>query len=57
MNNENNPKKVHNDVLNEINEQIERISAIEAESDTSTVKSVPKWRKFINKILCKNPKQ
>lgn len=56
MNNENNPKKVHNDVLNEINEQIERISAIEAESDTSTVKSVPKWRKFINKILCKNPK-
>jgi hypothetical protein len=56
MNNENNPKKVHNDVLNEINEQIERISAIEAESDTSTVKPVPKWRKFINKILCKNPK-
>lgn len=56
MNNENHHVKVHRDVLNEINEQVNRISAIEAETDTGAVMPELKWRKFINKFLRKNKK-
>ena len=53
MNNENNPKKVHNDVLNEINEQINRISALESETNNCHEKPESRWRKIINKITRK----
>ena len=57
MNNENHHAKVHSDVLNEINEQVNRISTLETETDTGVVMPESKWHKFINKFLQKKKKK
>jgi hypothetical protein len=56
MNNETNQSKVHEEVLKEINEQINRISTLESETNNCNEKPDPQWRKFINKITRKNNK-
>lgn len=53
MNNEKTHRKVHEDVLNEINEQINRISTLESETNNCNEKPESRWRKIINKITRK----
>lgn len=48
--------KLHDELLNEIDEQVNRILIIEAEANKNVRQPVSKWRKLINKVLCKNTK-
>jgi hypothetical protein len=53
MRSEKNETKEHNEVLKEIDEQVHRIKAIEAESAPIVSPPESKWRKFIRLVTQK----
>lgn len=54
MNNKNNQSKGHEEVLNDINKQLNRISEIGQREQENIPKKESRWQSFVKKILRKN---